>query len=157
MLFIFRSPKKFILEILRAGVRTGDFDSTLNTDIAADAVLALIRGLNLGYSHSLCGAERPGPTRQVACRSTGGLAAPPCLITSRFPPLGVYALFRNATDVVWLSTHPLLSAPTEKTASHMVRVLLAFCTAKPISDALMTGSVQRSVSLSGSSSHLLIC
>ena len=53
-----RAWKKFILEILRAGVRTGDFDSTLNADIAADAVLALIRGLNLGYSLSLTGAER---------------------------------------------------------------------------------------------------
>lgn len=53
-----RTWKKFILEILRAGVRSGDFDSTLDTDIASDAVLALIRGLNFGYSLSLAEAER---------------------------------------------------------------------------------------------------
>lgn len=53
-----RAWKKFILAILRAGVRTGDFDPMLDTDIAADAVLALIRGLNIGYSLNLTRAER---------------------------------------------------------------------------------------------------
>lgn len=53
-----RAWKKFIVGILRAGVRTGDFDPMLDTDIAADAVLALIRGLNLGYSLNLTRAER---------------------------------------------------------------------------------------------------
>lgn len=53
-----RAWKKFILGILRAGVRTGDFDPMLDTDIAADAVFALVRGLNLGYSLNLTRAER---------------------------------------------------------------------------------------------------
>lgn len=53
-----RAWKKFIVGILRAGVRCGDFDSALDIDIAATGVIALIRGLNFGHSGTLNGEER---------------------------------------------------------------------------------------------------
>ncbi len=53
-----RTWKKFILEILRAGIRCGDFAPTLDADAAAEAILALIRGLNFGPPGSIAKAER---------------------------------------------------------------------------------------------------
>jgi AcrR family transcriptional regulator len=53
-----RAWKKFIIEILRAGIRCGDFAPGLDADVAAEAVVALIRGLNFGHSGSIARAER---------------------------------------------------------------------------------------------------
>ena len=47
-----RGWKRLIAGIVRAGVRCGDFRPMLDTDAVADIVIALIRGLNLGYSSS---------------------------------------------------------------------------------------------------------
>ena len=54
-----RAWKKFIADILRAGIRCGDFARGLDADIAAEAVVSLIRGLDFGHSRSsLRRAER---------------------------------------------------------------------------------------------------
>lgn len=53
-----RAWKKFIIDILRAGIRCGDFAPGLDPDAAAEAVLALIRGLNFGPAGSIPRAER---------------------------------------------------------------------------------------------------
>jgi AcrR family transcriptional regulator len=50
--------KRFIIEILRRGVESGDFDPALDIEAASEAVAALIRGLNLGSSGDLARAER---------------------------------------------------------------------------------------------------
>jgi AcrR family transcriptional regulator len=53
-----RTWKKFIVRILRRGMGCGDFDPNLDAEVAAEAILALIRGLNVGSSASLARAER---------------------------------------------------------------------------------------------------
>ena len=53
-----RTWKKFILEILQSGIKGGDFDPRLDAEIAAEAILALIRGLNLASSSGRARAER---------------------------------------------------------------------------------------------------
>jgi AcrR family transcriptional regulator len=53
-----RGWKKFIEEILRAGMGCGDFDPMLDVEVAAEAVVALIRGLNVESSAGLARAER---------------------------------------------------------------------------------------------------
>ena len=53
-----RTWKKFIIEILRHGIKGGDFDPGLDADVAAEAILALIRGLDLASSSGRARAER---------------------------------------------------------------------------------------------------
>jgi AcrR family transcriptional regulator len=53
-----RAWKKFIVEILRAGILCGDFTPGLDAKVAAEAVVGLIRGLNFGHSGSIRTAER---------------------------------------------------------------------------------------------------
>jgi AcrR family transcriptional regulator len=64
-----RTWKKFIIEILERGKVCGDFDSRLNPEIAAEATLAMVRGLNLRSSTSLARAE--SALRQLAKWLTG--------------------------------------------------------------------------------------
>jgi hypothetical protein len=52
-----RAWKKSIFEILRAGIRYGNFTPGLGANVAAEAVVALIRGLNFGHSRSFGRAE----------------------------------------------------------------------------------------------------
>lgn len=53
-----REWKKFIIEILRAGIRCGDFPTELDAGVAADAVVALIQGLSFRHSGSMRRAAR---------------------------------------------------------------------------------------------------
>jgi AcrR family transcriptional regulator len=53
-----RTWKKFIVGILRRGMGCGDFDPTLDAEVAAEAILALIRGLNVGSFAGLARSER---------------------------------------------------------------------------------------------------
>ena len=53
-----RAWKKFVFDILRAGILCGDFAPGLDADVAAEVVVALIRGLNFGHSGSIRRAER---------------------------------------------------------------------------------------------------
>lgn len=53
-----RSWKKFITGILRPGIACGDFDPALDAEAAAEAIIALIRGLSCGSSGALARAER---------------------------------------------------------------------------------------------------
>lgn len=45
-----RAWKKFVFDILRAGILCGDFSPGLDADAASEVVVALIRGLNFGHS-----------------------------------------------------------------------------------------------------------
>jgi hypothetical protein len=53
-----RRWKQFINEILQRGISCGDFDRALDAEVAAEFVIALIRGLNFGPSVALARAER---------------------------------------------------------------------------------------------------
>lgn len=53
-----RSWKKFVMEILRRGIERGDFEPAPDAENGAEIVLAIVRGLNLGSSGGLAGAER---------------------------------------------------------------------------------------------------
>jgi AcrR family transcriptional regulator len=48
--------KGYIADILRRGIRSGDFDAKLNAEATTDTILALIRGLNTGSLTSLARA-----------------------------------------------------------------------------------------------------
>lgn len=52
-----RKWRNFIIQILERGMKCGDFDSRLNVAAAAEATLAMIRGLNMRSSTSLARAE----------------------------------------------------------------------------------------------------
>jgi AcrR family transcriptional regulator len=53
-----RTWKKFITKILQRGMGCGDFDPRLDAEVAAEMILALVRGLNVGSSAGLARAER---------------------------------------------------------------------------------------------------
>lgn len=65
-----RTWKKLIVRILRRGMGCGDFDPALDADVAAEAILALVRGLNVGSSAGLARAERA--LHQLTSWLTGG-------------------------------------------------------------------------------------
>ena len=52
-----RKWRNFIIQILERGKKCGDFDSRLDAEAAAEATLAMIRGLNMRSSTSLARAE----------------------------------------------------------------------------------------------------
>jgi AcrR family transcriptional regulator len=58
-----RSWKKFILNILERGMACGDFNPACGAEVAAEVILAMIRGLNVGSSAGLARAE--GPLHQL--------------------------------------------------------------------------------------------
>jgi hypothetical protein len=64
-----RTWKNFIIKILRHGINSGDFDPGLDADVAAEAILALIRGLNLASPSGTARAERA--LQQLATWPTG--------------------------------------------------------------------------------------
>lgn len=64
-----RTWKKFIVQILERGKKCGDFDSRLDAEVAAEATLAMIRGLNMRSSTNLARAEQT--LRQLANWLTG--------------------------------------------------------------------------------------
>jgi AcrR family transcriptional regulator len=53
-----RTWKKFMVKMLQRGMGCGDFDPKLDAEVAAEAILAIIRGLNVGSSVGLARAER---------------------------------------------------------------------------------------------------
>jgi AcrR family transcriptional regulator len=50
--------KRYIADILRRGIRSGDFHSKLDSEVTTDTILALIRGLNAGSAPGLTGARQ---------------------------------------------------------------------------------------------------